>query len=93
MHISLQGISIDNVGDDESHPFLAKKIPRYPAPDGHPGRPANSPTIRPLVPTCESSRNPLPGGRGSEVVAEPRAQASGRASRTVANFCKLVLAL
>jgi hypothetical protein len=51
-----------------------------------------SPPIGDLVPTCESSRNPLPGGRGSDVVAEPRAQASGRASRTVANFCKLVLA-
>jgi len=26
-----------------------------------------------LVPTCESWRAPLPDGRGSEVVAEPRA--------------------
>jgi len=27
MHISLQGISVDKVGDDDSHPFLTKKVP------------------------------------------------------------------
>jgi len=25
MHISLQGVNVDKVGDDDTHPFLAKK--------------------------------------------------------------------
>ena len=27
MHISLQGVNVDKVGDDDTHPFLSKKIP------------------------------------------------------------------
>lgn len=27
LHISLEGVSVDRVGDDDSHPFLNKKIP------------------------------------------------------------------
>jgi hypothetical protein len=44
-----------------------------------------------LVPSCESSRMPLPYGRGSVNPSEPRALASGLENRPHAGFCHLVL--
>jgi N-acyl-D-amino-acid deacylase len=43
-----------------------------------------------LTVTSEDPRGPLHGGRGSAVVAEPRASASGGRARCNAHFCDLV---